>query len=167
MKRFCITFLALALASMSVSAKGNGTPDEKIATWSSAQEYSSILVKDDINVILVEAPTKTITIEGPDELVDAVKFEIRKGELRVSSSKRAAGKERVTIIIPVQTLNSLTVRGTSNVTSQELVSSPTIKVKITGTGQVSLKTKGKVVVDTDENHDYIYNSNNKVESNKQ
>lgn len=152
--------VALSLSSFTLP---DNSGLEKTATWSSSQDYSAISVRDDINVVLVEAPTKTITIEGPEDLVDAVRFEVRKGELKVSTTKKAAGKERVTVVIPVQNVKSLTVRGTASVTSHELLSSPRILVKITGNGMVSLKTKGKVVVDSDENHDYIYNSTKQIE----
>lgn len=143
-------------------------PGETVATWSAPQEYNSISVKDNIRVILVEDQSGIVRLEGEEDLVKAVKLEVRRGELRVSSSKKMSKDDKLTVLVPVRNVARITASGYSVVTSGELISSPEIRVKVYGDAKVSLRTKGKVLVDGDENHDYIYNSNTQIRlSNKQ
>lgn len=152
-------FTALALfITTQAFAVNKDTAQTKSATWSSASPFTSITVSNDIDIILVEDNSTVIKVQGKDLLVDAIRLEVIKGELKVSSLKQSV-RHKVTVLIPVNRLQQLTVRGSSKISSLGVLNSPKLKVNIAGDCIVHVTTIGAIDVDSDYNYDYVYNKN--------
>lgn len=152
-------FIALALFLTSPAfAENKDTVQTKSATWSSASAFTSITVSNNVDVILIEDNSTVIKIQGKDVLVDAIRLEVIKGELKVSSLKQSV-RHKVTVFIPVNRLQQITVRGASKISSQGVLNSPKLKVNIAGDCIVHVTTVGAIFVDSDYDYDYAYNKN--------
>jgi hypothetical protein len=74
-----------------------------------------------------------------------VKLEIKDGVLKISSSRPSRIKQAV-VYIPVQQLESIIVKGYSDVRSLGMLNSQKLKISIEGECLVNIVNRGQVIV---------------------
>ena len=153
MKKSAVTFImALMAFSISSLAGSPGKNESGSRTWTATSEYKTIAISNDINVVLVQNASNTITIEGEKEALDLVKLEVSKGVLRISSKKPV--KDRVLVSVPVQHLQKLIVSGASQIFSMGIIKTEHLNLRIEGACKVNIRTTGTINVENDDQHDY-------------
>lgn len=116
--------------------------------------FHKIIIRDDVNVLLLEDPSGEISMEGNSKWIASLRFEVKDGVLDVSCTKR--GKKRLTVFIPVQQLKEVVVKGTSRVASIGVLNSARIHVQIEGDCLVNIVNWGRITVDHDRDHEFEY-----------
>ncbi len=141
--------------SVGAAAKGKDSTDNKIRTWNAVNEFHSVTVSDNVNIILAEDAGNTISIQGKAKQVDAVRFEIKNGVLHVSSS-RTPFKNKAVVYIPVRLLNRLTIKGASEVHSMGYLRSAHLHIELDGPCKMSVKNTGPITITHDQEWELEY-----------
>ena len=144
--------MAIMAVSISSFAGMPGKNEPGTRTWTATSAYSVIAISNDVNVVLVQNASNTITIEGEKEALEYVKLEVSKGVLRISSKKPVKGK--VMVSVPVQHLQKVIVRGASQIFSMGIIKTEHLDLRIEGACKVDIKTTGTINVENDDQHDY-------------
>lgn len=151
-----IVLVAIMLStSLSAAATHKDSADNKIRTWQATQEFHSVTVSDNVNIILAENLSTTISIQGKEKLVNAIKLEVKNGVLHVSSN-RSPLKNKAVVYIPVRLLNSLTVNGASEVYSMGHLQSANLHIKLDGPVKMSVKSTGTITIDHEQEWEITY-----------
>ena len=152
MKKSAVTFI-IAIMALSISSfAGTGKNETGSRTWTATADYKVISISNDINVVLVQDASNTITIEGEKDALEFVKLEVSKGVLRISSKRPV--KDKVMVSVPVQQLQKLIVSGASQIFSMGIIKSEHLDLRIEGACKVNIRTTGTINVENDDQHDY-------------
>jgi hypothetical protein len=150
----------MLLVLMGLLAMYGGRAHEKDSTgkeWHHVvtEAFHSMVVYDDIDVILVEDASSTISIQGRTKCAAAVKAEVKDGQLVLSACHHPL-RGRLLVQVTVQQLRTLTVRGASEIYSMGMLNSPRLDVHIEGACRVHVKNRGRVYVAHDAAHEPEY-----------
>ena len=152
MKKSAALFMAIIAISISSFAGAPGKQESGTRTWTATAAYNAIAISNDINVVLVQGESNTITIQGDKEGLDHVKLEVSKGVLKISSKKRV--KDKVLVSVPVRHLQKLIVSGASQIFSMGIIQTDHLNLRIEGACKVDIKTTGTINVENDDQHGY-------------
>jgi hypothetical protein len=148
----------LLSTSVSVAAADKNPAGNKVRTWQATTPFHSVTVSDNVNIILAEDSSSTISIQGKAKLVDAIQLEIKDGVLHISS-RRVPFTNKAVVYIPVRLLNRLTVNGASEVQTMGYLQSSHLHIKLDGPGKVSVKNTGAITIDYNQDWDLDYLKN--------
>jgi Putative auto-transporter adhesin, head GIN domain len=149
--------LIAAVYLLCITATGFTSRDEKKDNSSktatkSIIAYQSLVINDDIDVVLTEADSTNISVTGTLKDIQSVSHFTKKGVLYVHS-KKGSLRGKVTVHLSVNNLKQVEINGMSSVTSNGTLNSRKLKVRVNGEAIVHLKTFGKFVVEGDERFD--------------
>ena len=145
----------LLSVSLSTAAANRDTVDNKIRTWNAKHEYHSVVVSNNINIILAEDSSSLISIQGKSRLVDAVDLFVRDGVLHISSS-RTPFINKTVVYIPVRMLSRLTVKGASQVYSMGHLKSEHLRIDVEGPCSVHVKNTGAITIGHEQEWEVEY-----------
>lgn len=145
MKKLFITLVALSI-TFAVDAqswwnnkriKGNGNVT---TTTRTVENYEGISVGGFFDVILVEGKEGKITIEGEENLLEYIVTEVSRGTLNIKVEKGINLKttKRLTVTVPVEEINHVSLGGSGNVTSEVSLKSDEFDVSLGGSGNITL-----------------------------
>jgi hypothetical protein len=161
MKKLFFMLIAVAFAGVAVKANEGTIPDYKVRNWTATQKFRSIEVSGDISVVLIEDNASVVSVQGKTKMVDMAKIEVKDGVLHVYG-KRGPWRNRTVVYIPVQQLSRITVKGASEIASMGVLNSDHLHIRIEGTCKVSVKNKGLVTVDNDDDYEVSYEKIQKI-----
>jgi hypothetical protein len=111
--------------------------------------FHTIVVNDDVDVILVESDRSAVDIKGAGVGAEAVKFHVRNGKLYIGS-KSGSLKDKVTVYVNVSRLASLEVNGSSRISNQGVLNSTILRVRVNGEALIDLKNYGEILFYSDD-----------------
>ena len=164
MKKIFLMIIAVAFATSAAIANGGGT-DYKVRNWTATEKYSSIVVSGDISIVLIEDKASVVSIQGKEKMVDQACIEVKEGVLYVHG-KKGPWRNKTVVYIPVQQLRRITVTGASEVASMGILNSDRLHIRIEGSCKVSVKNKGIVTVDNDEDFEVSYDKYEEIKPSK-
>jgi hypothetical protein len=101
-------------------------------------DITQLRLMGDANVILVNDSTDSLTISGESNIVDLYEFDESGKSLKIKTASCIMSHETVTITIPLKTLESLTLNGSGNFTSRDMLKGTDIELNLNGSGDVNL-----------------------------
>lgn len=136
----------LAVLSVTVIAsaqsdkiKGNGNVIKKNISTS---DYDEVRVSGFFDVNLVAGSEGKITIEGEENLLDYVECVVDGGalEIRVEKGKKISTSlnKGITLTVPFESLNSVTLSGSGDVTSKQTIKASKFTTTLAGSGDIKL-----------------------------
>ena len=148
MKR-TISLLAITLFSVSISfaqwnekIKGNGNFTTITRTTS---DYDGIKCSGSFDYVLVKGTEGKITLEGESNLLEYIITEVKNNKLVVKVENnvnlRTTSNKEIKITIPFQDINEVSMAGSGNLTSKDVITSNDLKVAMAGSGKVKLNVK--------------------------
>jgi hypothetical protein len=154
MKKLIIMAVSLLTVNAALFAGNSSvTPaTEYTKVISTKSPFHSIVVNNDIDVVLTEATDNMIEIKGEEESVKKVSHFIKKGVLYINS-KQGSLKGRATVYLSVNDLQSIEVNGKSTISSKGALNSSKLKVVVNGEAKFDLKNQGKMLFEADEEID--------------
>jgi len=146
MKKLSLFVLVIAIATSSFAEinKMDITTVKKIAT---DEIVTSLKIYDNVEVILTNDEKNEIKIVGEKKGVENILVRISNGELTVTSSTHDF-KEKVVVYVPSKALASVSIHGSSTISSEDILSNEMLDVAINGEGKSTIKTAGKIYVNT-------------------
>jgi Putative auto-transporter adhesin, head GIN domain len=154
MKKIIIIAVSLLTVNAALFA-GNSSVSpvtEYTKVISAKAPFYSIVVNNDIDVVLTEATDILIEIKGEEEGVKKVSHYIKKGVLYINS-KQGSLKGRATVYVSVNGLQSIEVNGKSTISSKGVLNSSKLKVFVNGEARFDLKNYGQLLIEADEEID--------------
>jgi hypothetical protein len=145
MKKQIILLVAMIASVLSAGATGKDSLT-KIRNWTVTESFHTIVVNDDVDVMLIEDPSAVISVEGLTKFVDAIQLQVKDGKLIISSTKHYINR-RAFVFIPVRHLESIVVKGNSEVNTIGALQSSMLQVYIENDCLVSIRNNGQVKVE--------------------
>ena len=142
-KKLFLTSIILTLA-LSVNAqswwkskrvKGNGNV---ITETRSTSDYDGISVGGSFDVILVKGKEGKITLKGEENILPYIETEIKGNTLKIQFKKNVNVRttRRLTVTVTFEDIEKLSLGGSGNVSSTDLIKSDNLKVSIGGSGNI-------------------------------
>lgn len=140
-----ITICLILVSAIQVQAqwwgkgvKGNGN----ITTITrSVGTYDEVNVGGSFDVELVAGTEGTITIEGDSNLLEYIVTEVRGNALKikVENNKNIRSSKKIKITVPFQDLNEVTLAGSGDVVSRDVIKATNFKTSVAGSGDLTLQ----------------------------
>ncbi len=147
MKKTILMATAILITAGTALYAGDKNSDKPASVKTSYQlPFSSMQVKNDIDIRLVESTEKSIAFSGSDAAIAKVEWKIKNGVLYLAAKKGASLKGKVTITVNVNQLQSLEIMGNSEVRSEGELRSAQLKIYLDGSCSVDLRNEGKITI---------------------
>jgi hypothetical protein len=160
MKQLFLSIASILVFAISSFASDKNGQAHQTRSWSADQKFSSILVKGNVTVVLVHHNSNVISIEGVEKFVNAVHLEVENGQLKITG-KKGPGKRHTIIHVPVQDLNSVTLRGGTKLNTLGSLNAKKLCIRVEGTSTVNVKNIGEVIIESDDKHEFTYQTSEK------
>lgn len=148
-KSITILFIALSIFAnaQSQKIKGNGNVTTKEITTS---DYDKISVSGFFDVELVSGSEGKITLKGEENLLEFVNIDVKDNTLCIGTEKgkRLTTTKSITITVPFETLNEVSLSGSGDVSSKNTVKSTKFATTLTGSGDIHLDIEAQEVTAT-------------------
>ena len=117
--------------------KGNGN---LITETRKTSDYDKITSAGSFNIVLIAGNEGNLTISADENLMPYILTEVNEGKLKVGFKKGYSYNTRnpINITVPFEDINSLTLSGSGNFTSEDPIKSDMLDVKISGSGNMDL-----------------------------
>lgn len=144
-----ITLSIILLASTQIQAqwwgktvKGNGEMTTETRTVGS---YNAISVAGFFDVMLIAGEEGELTIEGESNLLEFIETEVSGGTLKIKvenkqNLKTSWGKD-IRIIVPFRDIERVSLSGSGEIMSNDLIKATTFEVSVSGSGDVTLEVE--------------------------
>jgi len=126
----------------------------------SESDFKRITITGNIDVVLVSVNAEDAGVKVTEPVADKLKIRVTNEELFIEPRERLTDKERLTVYILADKLETLSLRGNSFVTSRGIVSFPDLRVFLDSDARIALKTNSCIQVTVPEDYqfreDYYY-----------
>ena len=151
-KPFITLFLALLCVTAtqaqwwqgSKKIEGNGNMVTKTRTVSS---YDEVSLTGSMDVILVKGREGAIKVEAEENLQQHILTEVNGGRLKISVEKgyslNPSRNHDIVITVPFTDIEGLSLTGSGDIRSSDMVTAENFSIDITGSGNVQLPLKAK------------------------
>ena len=144
-KLLLLLAITISVSSFAQTKNMDITTVKKITT---DEVVTSLKIYNNVEVMLTANESEGIQIVGEKTAVENTLVKIVNGELIISSSSEEFFKDRVLVFVPSTSLDRVYVHGASLVSSTGILSNENLYVSINGEGKSTVKTTGKINVNT-------------------
>jgi hypothetical protein len=124
--------------------KGNGNISKITRTTS---DYNAVHCAGSFDYILVAGTEGIITIEGESNLIEYIVTEVKSGQLIIKTEKgknlNPSRNQTIKITIPFKDLDAVSLSGSGDLWSKDLISATNLEVTLSGSGDIILSIKTK------------------------
>jgi formylmethanofuran dehydrogenase subunit D len=138
--KFLFICLLLSTIGFSAFAQQSVPQDKKIQLTETA---TSLVVEDDITVVLTDSKADYLSVEGDSKAVVAT---IQDGQL-VLSARKSHLASNVTVFVPAGQLSKVFLNGTGSLSSSDILSNQKIKIYLASEAKINVRSKGAVSVE--------------------
>ncbi|MCX2719969.1 head GIN domain-containing protein [Lentiprolixibacter aurantiacus] len=143
----------VALFTLSVNAqwgkkiKGNG---KLVTIERSVGDYDAIAVAGWFDVNLVNGREGELSIKGEENLLEYIKTEVKNGKLTIKVKKgynlqSANKKNGILVTVPIESINSVSLSGSGDIVSKDVLKAGEFSASISGSGDISLAIEADVL----------------------
>lgn len=136
---FCITATQAQWWQGTKKIDGNGNMVSKTRTVPS---YEAVSLTGSMDVILVKGREGSLKIEAEENLQQHIETEVSGGRLKISVEKgyslNPSRNKGITITVPFTDIEEVSLTGSGDIRSNDLVKSSNFSINITGSGNVKL-----------------------------
>jgi hypothetical protein len=145
-----LTFIAVSLLTINASLFAGNVSDSLVSepqkVQAGKQPFHSVVVNNDIDLVLAEDTDNMIKIRGVEKHLKNVCYSIKKGVLYISSNGGSL-KNKATVYLSVNDLQSLVVNGKSAINSKGTLNSKQLTVLVNGEAKFDLKNYGAIIME--------------------
>jgi hypothetical protein len=121
--------IATVLSFFQATAAPDKPVKDNTVKVSVKESFHRIVVRDNVDVVLVEMSSPDVSIKGKARQCEDVKLEVKEGVLTIGSRRPSVMKQAV-VYVPVQQIESITVKGYSDVKSAGTLHSVKLHIQI-------------------------------------
>jgi hypothetical protein len=144
-------FLCLLLSTIGLSAFAQSTAPQAAKKIQLTEAVSTLIVEDDITVVLTDSKADHLSVEGDAKAVLAT---IVDGQL-VLSARKSFGASDVTVYVPAGQLSKVFLNGTGSLSSSEILSNQRIKIFLASEAKINVRSRGSVSVETNNDIQFV------------
>jgi hypothetical protein len=132
--------LALAIVSSSSCTKKLEGSGKIISVDRSVNVFSGIQNEGSFKVVLVNRPAYALTLHGEDNILPEIETSVTNGILRIRYRRTNVNPSHAEIIVTVAApeINQLIVRGSGEIVSEDIWTSPSLFMNVGGSGTIRL-----------------------------
>lgn len=138
-----IMFITTACAQWSSErVRGNG---DVVTKTRNVGSYDGVKLVGSMNVQLVSGSEGKLTIEAESNLQEHILTEVKNGMLKISTEKgyNLSPKDDILITVPVESISEISVTGSGDIWTKDMLKSSNMKVQVTGSGDLVLDLEVK------------------------
>ncbi len=128
--------------SKKVNGNGNMVTDTR-----STSSYDEIALVGSIDVRIVSGKEGELKVEAESNLQEYILTEVKDGKLKISVEKdvslNPSRNMSILVTVPVETISSLSVTGSGDVSNSGVLKANEFKVGVTGSGDINLTIEAK------------------------
>lgn len=140
----CITASQAQWWQGTTKVKGNGN---MVSQTRDISDYNSISLTGSMDVILVKGREGNIKIEAEENLQQHIVTEVSGGKLKIAVEKgyslQTSRNNDITITVPFTDIEGVSLTGSGDIRSSEMITAEDFSINITGSGNVKLPLKAK------------------------
>ncbi|MES2778172.1 MAG: DUF2807 domain-containing protein [Bacteroidota bacterium] len=125
-----------------------------LASKAVTQSYNSIVVRGNVDIILVQGTSNQMTMEGYQSQLENVTLNVHGNTLFVNTTGKEKGKNPV-VYIPVSDLRFLTVQGKSTVKTLGYLQAKNTIIELAAECHVELKSTGNISIAEYSSNEYV------------
>ncbi len=125
-----------------------------LANKAVSQSYNNIVVRGNVDIILVQGTSNQMTLEGYQNDLGNVTLNVSGNTLYVNSIAKTKGTKPV-VYIPVSDLRFLKVQGNSNVSTLGYLKGTDMVIELASECHVSIKTTANVRISEFSSNEYV------------
>jgi hypothetical protein len=118
------------------------------------EAYSSLLIENNLSVILTESASPTIKIEGDARDVKKVGVFVTDGQLVLTYAQPNLQPD-VKLYVPAAFLTKVFMNGKAMLSSSAVLKNKKLKIYMAEEGQVNIRSVGSVIVEPDNEIDFV------------
>ena len=130
-----------------VNGNGDMTSEQR-----QVADYDLIALEGSMDVELTAGNEGNLKVEAESNLLKHIVTEVSGNKLKISVEKdiilNPSSRHAIRITVPVEDIHSVDLTGSGNIHSRERISSENMKVKLTGSGDISLELRASNVQST-------------------
>ena len=155
MKTILSALTGLILTATTVNANAAEVKANKyvLASKAVSQSYNSIVVRGDVDIILVQGTSNLMTLEGYQSQLENVTLNVSGNTLYVNTSAKTKGTKPV-VYIPVSDLRYLKVQGNSDVKTLGHLEGTDLVIELAHECHVAIKTTANVSISEFSSNEY-------------
>ena len=140
-----LTFTSCINAQFGKRIRGNG---DVITKTRNVSDYDKISVGGPFDVKLIPGKEGKITIKGESNLLDYIITEVDGDKLRIKWEKGLSirNSKKILITVPFKDLNAVSLAGSGDVFSEEVIHAEIFKSSLTGSGDIKLAVKAQEII---------------------
>lgn len=138
-----LSFLSSACGQWnSEKVKGNGN---MVSETRNIGDYDGVKLVGSMNVELVSGSEGKLTIKAESNLQEHIVTEVKNGILKITTEKgvNLRPTEDILIIVPVESISEVSVTGSGDIWTKDMIKSSNMKVSVTGSGDLMLELESK------------------------
>ncbi len=141
---FSVFIIAISLPTNAQSwwgnskkVKGNGNV---ITVERNTTDYDGIGVGGSFDVILVKGTEGSIKIEGEENIIPYIETEVKGNTLQIKYKKNTNIRttKRLTVTVTIEDIDMISLGGSGNILSKEVIRAKDFKVSLGGSGNITL-----------------------------
>lgn len=134
-----LLFLALLLIA-ACDPDGNGPrisgSGNVVTEARTLDAFDRIQIDGSTNIVLRQAATQAVSVEGDDNIVPIIVTQVRNGELLISNTQSYNTKNAVTVYVAIPTISALRIRGSSDLIGTTALEGEALTIEVSGSGNV-------------------------------
>tara|TARA_R100000935_G_scaffold57206_2_gene90640 strand:+ start:779 stop:1510 length:732 start_codon:yes stop_codon:yes gene_type:complete len=154
MKKAIILLTLVIMVSSTMSAQwygskkvnGNGN---MITDTRNTSNYDEVALVGSIDVQIISGTEGKLKVEAESNLQEYILTEVKDGKLKISVEKdvslNSSRNMTIRVIVPVETINSLNVTGSGDVSNTGVLKAKELKIGVTGSGDIDLNVEAREV----------------------
>jgi hypothetical protein len=112
--------------------------------------FSAVSLGGSYDVYIVQGNTESVKVEAPDAELDRIITEVDNGVLKIYSKKSWSNwnwgsSKKVAVYVSIRTVNSISVSGSGNMYFKEGLKAPSLKLRVSGSGDLLGKLNTKTL----------------------
>ena len=111
--------------------------------------FNAVTVAGSFDVYITQGSTESVKVEAPSDIIDRIITEVESGVLKIYTKKsdngfnRNWGNKKMRIYVSIKNVNAVSLAGSGDVYFKNGLRAPSLKLKLTGSGDLTGKVDVK------------------------
>ena len=115
--------------------------------------FEKLVIDGNLNIVLKESAQPSVVVYGDPGFVKSLNVDHQKTAMRVRSSYEGNPSDSNVVIIGVKNLKHILISQDANITSENILQSPVLKVMFNAAASVKIKNNGIIRVASNEEYE--------------
>jgi hypothetical protein len=109
--------------------------------------FNAVSVAGSYDVYITQGSTESVKVDAPSDIIDRIVTEVEGGVLKIYTKDNThwnwSGNKKMIIYVSIKNVNAVSLAGSGDVFFKDGLRAPSLKVKLTGSGDISGKVEVK------------------------